>query len=438
MLRERPTPIQVITSPFARFARLEAAAGIVLLASTGLALVWANSAWQDAYHQLLEAQVTIQIGSLVITENRHHWINDGLMSVFFFLVGMEIKREILVGELSSLRRVAFPFLAAVGGVLVPAIIYLMATRGAGVEKGWAIPIATDIAFALGLLALLGSRVPLTLKVFVSALAIVDDVFAVIIIAVFYTREINHLSLMLAFACIIASAIANVLGVRNPLVYAIIGIFAWVAALNSGVHATIAGVLLAFTIPARNILDRPEFLRQSHSLLQRLDNTRSNSSEEHAIIHTLEQNVELIQSPLHRIEQRLQPWVSFLVVPLFAIANAGVNVENNVSATMRHPLTYGIGFGLVVGKPVGIVAFSYLAVKLRLASRPENTTWEQIVGAGCLCGMGFTMALFVGTLAFGEGGLLEISKIAILAASFVAGALGLVLLSHHVNKNLAGR
>lgn len=424
------TPIDLITSPFVRFARMEAAGGIVLLASTLLALAWANSPWQHSYHALLETPVAVGVGNFVVTENRHEWINDGLMSLFFFLVGLEIKREILVGELSSLRRAIFPFIAALGGMIVPAAIYIALTRNTGVERGWAVPISTDIAFALGLLTFLGRRVPLSLKVFVAALAIVDDIFAVAVIALFYTSEIHYSSLLIGIVCIAVSAVANVLGVRKPIVYAGVGIVAWVAVLNSGVHATIAGILLAFTIPARSFLEKEEFLSESRSLLDQLESAAPNSFEEHSIIHTLEEDLELVQSPLHRIEQRLQPWISFLVVPLFALANAGVDVRANLRGAFTHPLAWGVLLGLVIGKPVGVFLLSYIAVRSRIAAALDGVTWMQVLGAGCLCGIGFTMSLFVSTLAFDDDKLLSISKIGILAASLISGAFGTFLLTRY--------
>ena len=417
------TPIQLITSPFVRFAQMEAAGGIVLLASTVVALIWANSPWQHSYHQLLETKVSVGFGNFVITENRHEWINDGLMSLFFFLVGLEIKREILVGELSSLRRAAFPFVAALGGMILPALIYLGLTHGANVREGWAIPIATDIAFALGVLAFFGTRVPVTLKVFVTALAIVDDIFAVVVIALFYTARLDYVSLLIGVTCIAISLLANLAGIRNPLVYAIIGIFAWCAVLNSGVHATIAGILLAFTIPCSTVLDRTRFLQQSRSLLDRLEHVPPNSADEHSILHTMEQNVGLAESPLERTEHFLQPWVGFLIMPLFALANAGVNVSQNLSAAIRHPLTLGVGLGLLIGKPLGILLFSQLAVRTGLALPLADVSWRQMFGAACLCGIGFTMSLFVATLAFQDASLLEASKIAILLASLISGIFG---------------
>ena len=422
------TPIRRLTSPFVRFARIEAAGAIVLLTGTVLALVWANSPWHDAYHHLLETEFSVGFGKWVVTENRHHWINDGLMSLFFFLVGLEIKRELLVGELSSFRRAILPLIAALGGMIFPAFVYMAASRGTGVERGWAVPISTDVAFALGLLAVLGSRIPLSLKVFVTALAIVDDIFSVLIIAIFYTQQINYRSLLIGLGCIVLSALANVLGIRRTFVYAVLGVCAWVDVLNSGVHATVAGILLAFTIPARTLLNKSEFLQEGRSLLSDLEGSATHSFEEHSIIYTLEERIGLLQSPAHRIEHQLQPFISFLVIPLFAFANAGVNFMGNAGAALKHPVTLGVMLGLVVGKPVGIFLFTYLAVKIGVASPLPNATWMHVGGAGCLCGIGFTMSLFVATLAFGEGQHLEVSKIAILIASLLSGILATVLLT----------
>lgn len=422
------TPIQLITSPFVRFARMEAAGGIVLLASTIVALIWANSPWQHSYHQLLETQLSVGFGRFVITENHHEWINDGLMSVFFFLVGLEIKREILVGELSSLRKAALPFVAALGGMLVPAVIYLGVTHGANVRHGWAVPIATDIAFALGVLAFVGSRVPVALKVFVTALAIADDMLAVLVIAAFYTSGLNYVSLLIGLACIGICCVASLLGIRNPLVYAAMGVLAWFGVLNSGVHATIAGILLAFTIPSNTVLDKTRFLEQNRLLLAQLEHAPPDSADEHSILNALEENVELVESPLQRIEHVLQPWVSFLIMPLFAFANAGVNVSQNLSAALRHPVTLGVALGLIFGKPLGIFLFGHVAVTTRLALPLANVSWRQMLGCACLCGIGFTMSLFVATLAFQEEFLLDVAKIAILFASLTSGILGSLLLA----------
>jgi len=430
------TPIQVITSPFVRFARMGAAGGIVLLASTIAALIWSNSPWQHSYHALLETKLTIGFGSFVVSENRHHWINDGLMSLFFFLVGLEIKREFLIGELSSLRRAAFPFIAALGGLIVPAIIYISLAGGPHFSRGWAIPISTDIAFTLGLLTFLGSRVPASLRVFVTALAIVDDIFAVAIIAIFYTSEIEYVSLAIGLGGVVLSLIANFLGIRKPVVYALIGVVVWWAVLNSGVHATIAGILLAFTIPANTFLKKSEFLEQSRWLLGRLEAAPDHSFEEHSILHTLERKAEQADSPLHRIEHGLQPWISFLVMPLFALANAGVDVTHNLIGALKHPVSFGILFGLFAGKPIGIWLCSFLAAKTGLVTPPANVSWNQMFGAAWLCGIGFTMSLFVAGLAFDDDALLSVSKIAILGASVAAAVGGCIVLVRSGSKTAA--
>ena len=397
------------------------------MSATVLAICWANSPWEHIYHEMFARPFSIGFGKFVLTENWHEWINDGLMSLFFFLVGLEIKREILIGELSSFRRAIFPFVAAIGGIVAPALIYIAIARDSEISRGWAIPLSTDIAFTLGVLAFLGKRVPISLKIFVTALAIVDDIFAVIIIAVFYTSDINFVSLVLALIGISFAFIANVLGIRNPAIYAVTGIFAWCCVLSSGVHATIAGILLAFTIPARTILDRSEFLKESRSLLDELEKVEPNSFDEHSIVATLEGKVGMVESPLHRIENSLQPWISFLVMPLFALANAGVSVVNAGLMAIRHPVSLGVVLGLVIGKPLGISLFSFLAVKTNLVPHPAGVSWRQIVGAGCLCGIGFTMSLFVAGLAFGYGQVLEISKISILAASIISAIIGCLIL-----------
>ena len=422
------TPIEPILSPFLRFARMEAAGAILLLATTITALVWANSRWEQSYHVIWNTQVSIGLNSFVLTESRHQWINDGLMSIFFFLVGLEIKREVLIGELSSLRQAAFPFVAALGGTLVPTAMYLLINHGSPAQKGWGIPMATDIAFALGFLTLLGDRVPVSLKVFVTALGIVDDIFAVLVIAIFYTAEIHLLSLAGGLTGVALSFGANLLGIRKPLIYALIGVGVWCAVLKSGVHATVAGILLALTIPVRTYLDRDHFLKRSRWLLDRLAAARPQSFEEHAAIHTLEAQCRLVESPLHRIEQHLQPWVSFLVMPLFAFANAGVHILGSIAEATKHPVTLGVVLGVFAGKPLGIMLFAWCSSRTKLTTPPAGVPWRQVFGAGCLCGIGFTMSLFVATLALSEGNLLNMSKIGILAASVGAGICGSLILS----------
>ena len=431
--RRQPTstgvvPIELLTSVFLRFAKLEAAGGILLLVSTIVALVWANSPWSQTYYELWNTQVSIGFGRFSLSETRLQWINDGLMSIFFFLVGLEIKREALIGELSSVRQAAFPFVAALGGTIVPALIYVLVTHGnSDAQKGWGIPMATDIAFALGVLSLLGRRVPVSLKIFVTALAIVDDIIAVLVIALFYTDKIAVFSLVVALAGVALCFGVNLLGVRKPMFYTAIGIFVWWAVLKSGVHATVAGVLLSFTIPVRTYVDRDLFLERGRRVLDQFEAASPNSAEALAAVHTLEEQCELVQSPLHRIEHNLHPWVSFLVMPLFAFANAGVGILGNILPAIRHPASMGVALGLLIGKPLGIWMFAWLSVKTRLAKLPSELSWGNIFGAGSLCGIGFTMALFIATLAFGEGALLDMSKIGILGASLLAGICGSGLL-----------
>ncbi len=420
-------PIDVITSPFARFAKMEAAGGILLLLATAAALIWANSRWEHSYHQIWYTQATITLGQVSHSESRHEWVNDGLMSIFFFLVGLEIKREVLIGELSTFKQAAFPFMAAIGGSVVPALIYVAINKGGTGAHGWGIPMATDIAFALGVLALLGSRVPARLKVFVAALAIADDIFGVLVIALFYTQHISLLALGLAFVGVAVSFGANWLGIRNPVIYALIGVGVWAAVLNSGVHATIAGILLAFTIPARSSIDKAEFLRQSRGLLDQFEQNDPNSYQAHHAIHKLERKCEMIESPLHRIEHALQPWVAFVIMPIFAFANAGVHILGKTSATLAHPITLGVLLGLLLGKPIGITLFARLASVVGLGSRPTAVTWSQIFGASWLCGIGFTMSLFIAGLALGDGDSLDMAKIGTLAASIAAGCIGSILL-----------
>jgi len=416
-------PIQVLISPFVRFAEMEAAGSIVLLAATVVAMIWANSPWEHAYHEFWRAQLPVGFGRVFLSETRQQWIDDGLMSIFFFLVGLEIKREVLIGELSSLKQAAFPFLAAIGGSLIPALIYIFVTHGTDAQQGWGIPIATDIAFALGVLTLLGDRVPVSLKVFVTALAIVDDILAVLVIAIFYTTNIHFVGIAAA-ACGVALAIAiNLLGVRNPLIYAAIGVFVWLAVLKSGLHATLAGVLLAFTIPARTYLDRDFFIARCRAVLDICASAPENSFESHAAVHTLETKCKLMESPLHRIEHYLQPWVSFLVMPLFAFANAGVRVLGHGASAFTDRVSLGVALGLLVGKPLGICLFAWISSKSQLAITPSDLPWKMTFGASCLCGIGFTMSLFMAALAFGEGPSLEMSKIGILFSSFLAGVGG---------------
>lgn len=425
-----PTRIQRILSPFVRFAHAESAGGIVLIACTLVAISAANSPWSEAYHTFWETPLTFRFGGQELSYALHHWVNDGLMAVFFFLVGLEIKREFLVGELASARRAALPIAAALGGMVVPALIFAAINGGGTGARGWGIPMATDIAFALGVLALMGPRVPLALKVFLAALAIVDDLGAVLVIALFYTEVINWTALAIGAGVLVLLVILNRLGARNPITYVTAGAVLWVAFLLSGVHATVAGVLLAMTIPARTRIDTAEFLDRGRKLLDHFEaegeegpSVLTNKGQQ-AAVQEMENACEAAQAPLQRIEHELHYWVAFGIIPLFALANAGVHVSGNVFAAFREPVTLGVLLGLVVGKPIGISLFAWLSVRLRLAELPYGANWSAIRGVALLGGIGFTMSLFISALAFPQHPEFnEDAKLGIFVASFVAGVLG---------------
>ncbi|MEX0893530.1 MAG: Na+/H+ antiporter NhaA [Gemmatimonadota bacterium] len=429
---QRNPAAAILVRPFQTFFALESASGLLLLSTAVVALVWANSPWAASYFDLWETHVVVGGGGLVIDKSLHHWINDGLMAVFFFVVGLEIKREVLVGELASPRQAALSVAAAVGGMLVPAVLYAVLNMGGPGAAGWGIPMATDIAFALGVLALLGSRVPLSLKIFLTAIAIVDDLGAVLVIAFFYTAELTWLALALAGVVMVALVAVNLMRIRSPLPYVLLGIVLWVAMLKSGVHATLAGILLAMTIPARRRIDAPEFLRRAELYLAEFaEDVQPGRSEptgdQQDALHSLEVAAEHVATPLLRLEHSLHPWVAFMIMPVFALANAGVALGGDVAGVLQSPVTLGIILGLFLGKQIGILAFAWLAVRSRLAVLPAGVGWPQIWGVSLLCGIGFTMSLFIASLAFADAALLDAAKIGILAASVLAGAAGALVL-----------
>ncbi|HUQ95710.1 MAG TPA: Na+/H+ antiporter NhaA [Bryobacteraceae bacterium] len=432
-IRPEKTPIVTLVRPFQEFAARETSGGILLLACTVVALVWANSSWAHHYTALWHTPFTVGLGSFILSKELHFWVNDALMAVFFFVVGLEIKRELLAGELASAKQAALPILAALGGVVVPALFYTALNAGGPGARGWGIPMATDIAFAIGVMALLGNRVPLGLKVFLTALAIVDDIAAVLVIALFYTASLSWGALAAAGVCLAMALAANRLGVRHPLPYALIGAVLWMTVLQSGVHATIAGVLLAFTIPSRTAVNQGDFLRHGRALLDHfqtgMESQRSvlTDLEQQAVIEALEDSCEKIQPPLHRLEQGLHPWVTFLIMPLFALSNAGVSLSGDLGKIVAQPITLGVMLGLVLGKPVGVTLASWLAVRTGVASLPEKVSWKHIHGAGWLAGIGFTMSLFMTGLAFTGDAQLTAAKLGILIASLCAGSAGSMIL-----------
>jgi NhaA family Na+:H+ antiporter len=423
-------PARQLFRAFQEFTNLEAAGGILLLASTAVALVWANSPWAGSYTALWHTTVTVGAGGAVLAKPLELWVNDGLMAIFFFVVGLEIKREVLVGELSAPRQAALPAVAAIGGMVVPAAIYLVFNLGGTGGRGWGIPMATDIAFALGVLALLGDRVPLSLRVFLTALAIVDDLGAVLVIALFYTAKLSLTALAVAGAIFLAMILMNVLRVRHVGVYGILGVALWVAFLKSGVHATVAGVLAAMTIPSVARINTGEFRTRSRQLLDELESvdadpgTHATSGPQQEAIFGLSGLIEQVETPLQRLEHALLPWVTFLIMPVFALANAGVTLGAGIGKALVHPVTLGVMVGLVVGKLVGVTGFAWVAITTGLAERPSGVTWRQLTGVGALAGIGFTMSLFITSLAFGDAHQLqEHAKLGILAASLVAGGVG---------------
>jgi NhaA family Na+:H+ antiporter len=427
-------PIEQILSPFQKFAHTQTASGILLLVCSAVAIILANSPAAAWWNSVWEAKVTIGYDGYELSKPLLLWVNDGLMALFFFVVGLEIKREALVGELSSPRQAALPIAAAIGGMAAPALFYAFFNAGQAGAAGWGVPMATDIAFALGVLALLGSRVPPGLKIFLAALAIVDDLGAILVIAIFYTAELSVSALAVAAGVLVMLIAANILGVRSPLVYALFGAVLWVAFLKSGVHATIAGVLLALTIPARTLLDDEEFVAHGQELLG-LYAAASGNNQEHvreerqvAVIQALETACEHATAPLQRLERELHAWVAFFIMPVFALANAGIELSGNLAAAIASPVTHGVMAGLVLGKPLGILLVSWIVVRLGWAVLPGGVTWAGIHAVGWLGGIGFTMALFIGGLAFaGAPQLLQVAKLGVLSASALAGVVGLVLL-----------
>lgn len=426
-----PRPIDRVLTPFARFASLEASGGILLLAAAALALVWANSPWSDTYFALWQTEVRVGAGGFDLAKPLLLWINDGLMAIFFFVVGLEIKRELLVGELASPRKAALPMAAAVGGMVVPAGFYAALNAGGEASAGWGIPMATDIAFVLGIAALLGSSVPTALKVFLTALAIVDDLGAVLVIALFYTAKLSWTALGVAAVLLVVLAVANRAGVRSLLVYVLVGAAVWLAVLKSGVHATVAGVLLALTIPVHTRIPIESFIDRARRLLDRLAESPAVgqpmvSHDRLGTVIALEDACEKVESPLHRLEHGLHGWVSFFIMPVFALANAGVRLEGGAEALVA-PAGLGVLLGLVLGKQIGVTGFAWIAVRAGWASLPADVSWRQVYGAGWLAGIGFTMSLFIANLAFGPGTLLDGSKLAILAASVLAALGGWLVL-----------
>jgi len=436
MNKEKQYPIDRVIAPVQHFINQEKSGGLVLGISVVIALILANSPWAGHYFHFFEQTFGFTFNSTpYLTYSLHHWINDGLMAMFFFVVGLELKKEIIAGELSDLRSALLPIGTALGGMVVPAVVYFSLNSSGPSEPGWGIPMATDIAFALGVLYLLGNKVPSSLKVFLMALAIVDDLGAVLVIAFFYTSDISVVNLAIGLGFALVMFIGNKMGVKNILFYGIIGIGGvWVAFLLSGVHATIAAVLAAFTIPADVKIEKDLYLNKITQRLKQLKGTDSEDipilgNDQVHILDLLKKDTNAAMPPLQRLEHLLNPFVTFVVMPIFAIANAGVSFGDVKGDTLfSNHVALGVGLGLLLGKVIGIVGSLLLLVKLKVAPFPTGMNMWHLIGLGLLGSIGFTMSLFITSLAFKDPLFLTQAKIGIFTASIVGGALGYWVLS----------
>lgn len=422
-----------LTDPLSRFLGRQTTSGIILFVSAIFALIAANSPWAEAYHHIWHNTFSLGFNEFVISKSLHHWINDGLMAVFFFVIGLELKREIMAGELRNPKDALLPVAAGIGGMVIPALIYLAINPTGSAQDGWGIPMATDIAFALGILYLLGDRVPLSLKVFLTALAIADDIGAVLVIAFFYTSDINFLSLGVGSIFMVLLVGSNLLGVRSTVWYGILGIGGlWTAFLMSGVHATIAAVLAAFTIPANVKISDVRFVERIKALTGRFEHANPNdvnlvTDEQLQVLDDMVIVAKQALTPLQRLEHAMHPFVAFVVMPVFALANAGISFPPEILSLLLSPVTIGVILGLLVGKVTGIMGMAWLMVKLGWTTLPHGTRWIHILGVSLLASVGFTMSLFVTGLAFSSVEFDLQAKLGILVASTMGGLLGYFIL-----------
>lgn len=436
-------PADRLTLTISNWFSNPAAPGLLLLAMVIVALIWANSPWYESYFHFFEREFILGFESFNLTKPVHIWINDGLMAIFFFTVGLEIKREVIEGQLSNFRKASLPVVAALGGMIVPAVLFYMINSGTEASNAWGIPMATDIAFTLGIIALLGSKVSSNLKVFLTALATVDDIGAILVIALFLTPSIDFVSLIAGLVYLVVMALANYMGVRNMWFYIVVGVLGlWIALLLSGIHATLAGVLAALTIPANRKITEKEYKENLKKWVSDFEDECSddfsllNEKQTHIIADIVKES-NRAGTPLQKIEHRLNPIVSFIVIPIFALANAGVRIGDDFLSMLLHPVSIGIVVGLVVGKLMGITLFSKAIVSSGVATLPEKTNWSGITGVGMVAGIGFTMSLFIAELALKGSPLLQNAKIGILSASFISAIIGVlwfIFISKNRSKN----
>ena len=426
-----------VLGPMQRFLRLEISSSALLLFAAIVALFWANSGLAQTYHHFWHREFELCLGETCFSLAILEWVNDGLMAFFFFVVGLEIKREVLVGELSSLRMAMLPVIGAFGGMFVPGLIYTLFNFGTPEMSGWAIPMATDIAFALGALAVLGRGLPAGLRIFLAAFAIADDIGGVLIIAFFYTSALSWTYLFISVLILLLIGLFNFLRFRSLLLYAILCFALWVAVLNSGVHPTIAGVAAAMMMPARGKFDFEYFIKKVNAILGQTDDSKLDVCNWYTIlldkdylnsVYNIRKACQNVETPVQRFENALHPWVAFLILPIFALGNAGVTVVGTpLSEAFLNPVTLGIILGLLIGKPVGVGIFSYLAVRSGLATLPEGVNWPELLGVGLLGGIGFTVSLFISSLSFETVELLNFAKLGVLTGSaFSAIGGGLIL------------
>ncbi|TWP26809.1 Na+/H+ antiporter NhaA [Apibacter muscae] len=440
MPEEKKVPIDIVLKPIQRFILEEKSGGIVLGLSVVIAMFLANGPWSNEYFHFLEHKFGFVFnGNSFFEYSIHHWINDGLMAIFFFVVGLELKREIVGGELSNPRKALLPIAAAIGGMVVPALIYIAFNNSGEVHHGWGIPMATDIAFALGVLFLLGSRIPLTIKIFLTALAIVDDLGAVLVIAFFYTSDISYYNLAIGFVFVLLMYLGNRMGVRSILFYAVLGILGvWTSFLLSGVHATIASVIAAFMIPADVKIKENLFFERIRKYLDKFKSKDPNSkiptltNDQLHILEKIKIDTNKAIPPLQILEHAMHPFVTFIIIPIFALANAGVSLDINIDELFSTHVALGVALGLLLGKVLGVVGFTLLLVKLKVAPFPEGMNIKNLLGIGLLASIGFTMSLFITSLAFTNPEYVVQAKIGIFVASIIGGILGYIVLSRSTN------
>jgi NhaA family Na+:H+ antiporter len=427
-------PLALALGPLQEFVRNSVSGIGLLLFGAALALIMANSHWADTYENFWNTKLTIGTADVGITISLRHWVNDALMALFFFILGLEIKREVLVGELRGIRQAALPVAAAIGGGVVPAVIYLLVNFRGDALHGWGIPIGTDTAFALGILTILGGRVPTILIVFLTATSIVDDIIAVMVIAIFYTDNLNVTAMGIAVLLLAALVLANRAGFHRWYIYGALGIGVWIAVFESGIHGTIAGVLVAMTVPARSWINAGDFVRVGRRLIDEFEascadgeNILSNERQQLAA-QRLDRLVEGVETPMSLMEHGLGPWVSVIVLPVFAFANAGIPLRNGLGDALGSTVTWGVILGLLIGKPLGITLFSWLSVHSGIAHPPQGITFHHILGVASLGGIGFTMSLFITELAFMQEPAADHARVGVLIGSIISGTIGYLILS----------